>query len=103
MHNSQPWRWKLAAHSLHLYLERSWLLQVLDPTGRELVISCGAVLHHERIAFATEDGGPRCTGCRTRRRRIIWRGWSSAGSLRSTPTRSRWRVWQRLGGTDRMP
>jgi hypothetical protein len=50
--NSQPWRWRLAEHSAHLYIDRSRLLPLLDPTGRELVISCGAVLHHARIAFA---------------------------------------------------
>lgn len=54
VHNSQPWRWKLAEHSAHLYADRSRLLPVLDPLGREMVISCGAVLHHARIAFAAE-------------------------------------------------
>ncbi|MBB5157568.1 Acg family FMN-binding oxidoreductase [Saccharopolyspora phatthalungensis] len=54
VHNSQPWRWKLAEHSVHLYLDRSRLLGVIDPTGREMVISCGAVLNHARIAFAGE-------------------------------------------------
>jgi hypothetical protein len=52
VHNSQPWRWLLAEHSLHLYIDRSRLLPVLDPTGRELVISCGAALHHARVVFA---------------------------------------------------
>ncbi|WP_210435298.1 nitroreductase family protein [Saccharopolyspora sp. ASAGF58] len=54
VHNSQPWRWKLAVHSVHLYLDRSRLLEIIDPTGREMVISCGAVLNHARIAFAAE-------------------------------------------------
>src|SRR5205823_14103310 len=52
VHNSQPWHWKLTDHSAHLYVDRSRLLAVLDPTGRESVISCGAALHHARIAFA---------------------------------------------------
>ncbi|MEV0702792.1 hypothetical protein AB0I53_33405 [Saccharopolyspora sp. NPDC050389] len=54
VHNSQPWRWKVAEHSVHLYLDSSRLLPVLDPTGREMVISCGAALNHARIAFAAE-------------------------------------------------
>lgn len=54
VHNSQPWLWKLAEHSAHLYLDSTRLLPALDPTGREMVISCGAVLHHARIAFAAE-------------------------------------------------
>lgn len=54
VHNSQPWRWKLAERSVHLYLDRSRLLPVLDPAGREMVISCGAALNHARIAFAAE-------------------------------------------------
>jgi hypothetical protein len=52
LHNSQPWLWALGEHSVDLYIDRSRMLPVLDPTGRELVISCGAVLHHARIAFA---------------------------------------------------
>ncbi|MDA3628163.1 nitroreductase family protein [Saccharopolyspora sp. WRP15-2] len=54
VHNSQPWRWKLAEHSAHLHLDRSRLLPTIDPTGREMVISCGAALNHARIAFAAE-------------------------------------------------
>jgi nitroreductase len=54
VHNSQPWRWKLAEHSMHLYLDPSRLMRVIDPTGREMVISCGAALNHARIAFAAE-------------------------------------------------
>ncbi|WP_211840730.1 Acg family FMN-binding oxidoreductase [Saccharopolyspora hirsuta] len=54
VHNSQPWKWKLAEHSAHLYLDPSRLLPTIDPTGREMVISCGAALNHARIAFAAE-------------------------------------------------
>ncbi|MGW3472025.1 Acg family FMN-binding oxidoreductase [Saccharopolyspora sp. NPDC000995] len=59
VHNSQPWRWKVAEHSVHLYLDSSRLLPDLDPTGRELVISCGAMLNHVRIALAAEGWQPR--------------------------------------------
>jgi len=53
LHNSQPWQWRVADHSLHLYGDPSRLLPAADPLGRELVISCGAALHHARVAFAS--------------------------------------------------
>jgi hypothetical protein len=53
LHNSQPWRWLLADHSVHLYADGTRRVPIADPTGRELVISCGAALHHARVAFAS--------------------------------------------------
>jgi len=53
LHNSQPWRWRLDEHTVHLYADESRLLHVADPSGRELVMSCGAALHHSRVAFAS--------------------------------------------------
>lgn len=53
LHNSQPWRWRIAAHSVHLYADENRRLTATDPSGRELVISCGAALHHARTAFAS--------------------------------------------------
>lgn len=53
LHNSQPWRWRIADHSVHLYADDARRLAVADPSGRELIISCGAVLHHLRLAFAS--------------------------------------------------
>lgn len=51
VHNTQPWRWIVADHSVHLYADRGRQLAVIDHDGRELVISCGAALHHARVAF----------------------------------------------------
>jgi nitroreductase len=52
VHNSQPWRWVLGPHSVHLYADvRRWL-PTTDADGRDLVVSCGAVLHHLRVAAA---------------------------------------------------
>lgn len=51
VHNTQPWRWLVADHSVHLLADRSRQLPVIDHDGRELTISCGAVLHHARVAF----------------------------------------------------
>lgn len=52
VHNTQPWRWQVAADHLDLYADRDRQLRVLDPTGRQLHISCGAALLHARVAAA---------------------------------------------------
>ncbi|WP_433520196.1 Acg family FMN-binding oxidoreductase [Nocardia pseudovaccinii] len=52
LHNSQPWRWVFDGVGLHLYRDADRLLASADPLGRQLVISCGAMLHHVRTAFA---------------------------------------------------
>lgn len=51
-HNTQPWRWLAGDSSLHLYADRDRWLPATDPDGRDLVISCGAALHHARLALA---------------------------------------------------
>jgi hypothetical protein len=46
-HNTQPWRWRIVGDtSIELYADRTRQLAVADPDGRNLVISCGAALHH---------------------------------------------------------
>ncbi|WP_039891097.1 Acg family FMN-binding oxidoreductase [Mycobacterium xenopi] len=52
LHNSQPWHWIADSGRLHLFLERRLMVQVTDRSGRELIISCGAVLDHLRVAMA---------------------------------------------------
>jgi nitroreductase len=52
VHNTQPWRWRRAERSLHLYADRSRWLTATDPEGRDLLLSCGAALHHLRVALA---------------------------------------------------
>ncbi|SDH60914.1 Nitroreductase family protein [Lentzea fradiae] len=52
VHNSQPWRWEVGRHSLHLYADRGRGLPAVDPLGADLVISCGAALHHLRVGLA---------------------------------------------------
>ncbi|MGV8875635.1 MAG: Acg family FMN-binding oxidoreductase [Rhodococcus sp. (in: high G+C Gram-positive bacteria)] len=46
VHNSQPWRWTYSEHGLDLYTDSTRLLGVIDPTARQMVMSCGAALDH---------------------------------------------------------
>ncbi|BBX65790.1 putative NAD(P)H nitroreductase [Mycobacterium saskatchewanense] len=52
VHNTQPWRWRVDESSLHLYADASRQLPNTDPDGRDLILSCGAALHHCLVAFA---------------------------------------------------
>lgn len=52
VHNSQPWRWRVGAHSLHLYADPSMHLPGIDPDRRDFMLSCGASLHHCVVALA---------------------------------------------------
>ncbi|MGQ4600971.1 Acg family FMN-binding oxidoreductase [Nocardia sp. R6R-6] len=52
VHNTQPWRWEFDGAELRLYRDNDRLLVSADPQGRQLVISCGAVLHHLRTVLA---------------------------------------------------
>jgi hypothetical protein len=54
IHNTQPWRWRLAGNVLGLHLERSRVLDVTDPDTRLAVLSCGAALHHARVSLAAQ-------------------------------------------------
>lgn len=54
IHNTQPWRWRLAGDVLDLYADRSRVLGVTDPDSRLATQSCGAALHHARIALAAQ-------------------------------------------------
>ncbi len=47
VNNSQPWLFRLPADDVvELYADRSRQLPGIDPSGRDLVLSCGAALHH---------------------------------------------------------
>ena len=49
--NTQPWRFKVSGNEAALYADRSRRLPMLDPSGRQLVLSCGAALFHLRVAI----------------------------------------------------
>jgi hypothetical protein len=50
VHNTQPWLWRVTPTRIDLYADRSRQLEVADPSGRNLTISCGAALHHAQVA-----------------------------------------------------
>ncbi|WP_396928052.1 Acg family FMN-binding oxidoreductase [Mycolicibacterium sp.] len=52
VHNSQPWHWRVGPSSLHLYADYSRHLPNTDPDRRDMLVSCGAALHHCTVALA---------------------------------------------------
>jgi nitroreductase len=57
IHNSQPWRWRVGDESIHLYADPGRHLPVTDPDRRDLLLSCGASLHHAVVALAALGWG----------------------------------------------
>ena len=58
LHNSQPWRWSFENGTLRLFADHALVGRHTDSTGREVILSCGAVLDHLVVAAA---GGWRVT------------------------------------------
>jgi hypothetical protein len=50
VHNSQPWRFRATDHAVELHADPDRRLHVIDPDGREQLISCGAALLGLRLA-----------------------------------------------------
>jgi nitroreductase len=55
VHNTQPWRWRIRPGSVELHADWHRHLVATDPERRDLVLSCGAALHHLRVALAARD------------------------------------------------
>jgi len=55
VHNTQPWRFVSTDSALEIYADRSRQLSVLDPTGRQLLISCGCAVFNARVSLAAQD------------------------------------------------
>ncbi|GAA4692654.1 NAD(P)H nitroreductase [Pseudonocardia yuanmonensis] len=56
VHNTQPWRWRLRPREVELHADPVRHLPGTDPDRRDLVISCGAALHHLLVAVAGFGG-----------------------------------------------
>jgi len=52
VHNTQPWHWCVSGERVSLFADGSRQLEHADPDARDLVISCGAALHHLNVAAA---------------------------------------------------
>jgi nitroreductase len=52
VHNTQPWRFVLAPDALEIHADWTRHLRVLDPRGRQLLLSCGCALFNARVALA---------------------------------------------------
>jgi hypothetical protein len=51
VHNTQPWWFSADSGGLSLYADQSRRLTVADPSGREMLLSCGAALFTARLAL----------------------------------------------------
>jgi len=65
VHNSQPWRWVVESAPdrsiAHLFVDRRRTVPATDHSGREAILSCGAVLDHFRIAMTAAKSRVRIT------------------------------------------
>jgi nitroreductase len=51
VHNSQPWRFRVRPRGIDVLADRSRQLAVIDPGGRELMMSIGAAVLNLRVAI----------------------------------------------------
>ncbi|MDT4940462.1 MAG: hypothetical protein QOJ34_551 [Pseudonocardiales bacterium] len=58
IHNSQPWDFVLSDDCLEIHADPSRRLEVLDPRGRQLMISCGCAVLNARVAIAADGYAP---------------------------------------------
>lgn len=62
IYNSQPWRWRASpSEGIDLFADPNRRLISTDPQGADLLISCGAALHHLTIALAELGWGAEVT------------------------------------------
>lgn len=50
VHNTQPWQLVVTPDGLDVLADRARQLPVLDPLGRQLLVSCGSLVHHLVVA-----------------------------------------------------
>ena len=59
VHNTQPWQWRIRPDAVDLFADTGRHLPATDPDRRDLVLSCGAALHHLTVALAAAGLGVR--------------------------------------------
>jgi len=52
VHNSQPWRWRVGAEYVDLFIDPARRLPRVDPAGRGMLLSCGVALQHFTVALS---------------------------------------------------
>lgn len=57
VHNTQPWQFDVQPDRIDLYANLHRWLPATDGDRRDLMVSCGAVLHHLRLALAAAGVG----------------------------------------------
>jgi len=57
--NTQPWNWRIYGDVMELWADRTRQLEASDPDGNLLMLSCGAILHHARVALGAAGRAAR--------------------------------------------
>jgi nitroreductase len=58
IHNSQPWRFRIRGGGVDVFADWDRRLEVIDPSGRELLISVGAAVFNLRLAMHQHGRAP---------------------------------------------
>lgn len=61
VHNTQPWRFVLDPSGLEVHADPQRRLRVLDPKGRQMMLSCGCAVFNARVAMAGSGYGVQTT------------------------------------------
>ncbi|WP_067461211.1 Acg family FMN-binding oxidoreductase [Actinomadura macra] len=61
VHNTQPWRFGVRGSRISLRADADRRLDVADPDGREMIISCGAALYNLRLGLRALGHEPEVT------------------------------------------
>ncbi|MUN42517.1 Acg family FMN-binding oxidoreductase [Actinomadura litoris] len=61
IHNTQPWRFTLSGSRISLRADADRRLEVADPEGREMLVSCGAALFNLRLGLRAQGLEPQVT------------------------------------------
>src|SRR3954469_20608451 len=51
VHNTQPWRFRIGSDAVDIHADDARILPVLDPSGRQRRIICGAACEFLRVAL----------------------------------------------------
>lgn len=54
VHNTQPWCFVIGHGMLEIHADYTRQLQVLDPTRRQLIVSCGCAVFNARVSLAAD-------------------------------------------------